>query len=94
MPLRIPRNRDWALNFARLLFGKAAFPTVTIIASLIWIHSFLRPTITIILFQPNFSSRAITDLDIFDEGGRVRANVKYVWGISDNFVSEHFYKDQ
>ena len=44
-----------------------------------------------ILFHPNFSSNAMTDLEILDEGGSVRANVKYGCGISDSFVSEHFY---
>ncbi len=43
------------------------------------------------LFHPNFSNKAMTDLEILDDGGSVRANVKYVCGISDNFVSEHFY---
>jgi len=33
----------------------------------------------------------MTDLEILDDGGSVRANVKYVCGISDSFVSEHFY---
>jgi hypothetical protein len=33
----------------------------------------------------------MTDLEILEDGGSVRANVKYVWGISDSFVSEHFY---
>jgi hypothetical protein len=63
----------------------------TLMASLIWIHSFLLPTIMMTLFHPNFSNKAMTDLEILDDGGSVRANVKYVCGISDNFVSEHFY---
>jgi hypothetical protein len=44
----------------------------------------------VILFQPKFSSNAMTDFKIFDEGGNVRAKVKYVCGISDSFVSGHF----
>lgn len=32
----------------------------------------------------------MTDFEIFEDGGNVRAKVKYVCGISDSFVSEHF----
>lgn len=59
-------------------------------ASFIWIHSFLFPTMIRILFQPKFCNKAITGLDILDASGIVRANVKYVCGMSDSLFSEHF----
>ena len=34
----------------------------------------------------------MTDLDILEDGGNVLANVKYVCGISDNFLSAHLYQ--